>query len=585
VFLFLGSVAQGGQLAVSPVAVSPVAVSPFEFVNVESSDEECRVSWKINGDALGVEGVKIFRILPGPQMRHGKNPLKEIEDVGSSTSWTADDLTNGEQYSFILEAYGAGDEKRGSALIYAYPGISKKGNPGKVRNLYASVGDKVVAIFWDKAIERDVVAYEVFREQKDGAAPILLGHLPKIQEIRGEKKGGIGEKRVRLLRPCFLRDDRVANGQSYRYGLRAVDADGNLGPVVLTDWVVPGAPGRIRPEELLLLVNENSRDSKRVAKHYAQMRNVPEKNIIFFDIPRKERAFDYERDLAAPLRSHLLENGLAGKIRVLVTCYGIPLRVQSRALDSKLADLFDRLTWGRVMGTANPYFGKRSHFDGTLATYLVSRLDGPTPEIASSLVDKAMLAEKTLRANSGRAYFVSDTIGRQGAEAAKRVGVQATVASHEYTKQNFISDDTLWCFAWGHPYKRIRRTPWPDGAVVAWLKSDSLHRLHFGKGKPGYWCEGLLAEGVTATFGAVVEPYREGFTRGDIFFERFWSGEFSFAEAIGMATPTVQWAMSAVGDPLYTLGWKTDGEDVAVDETGEVDSIATQYVQTAREKQ
>ena len=570
-FFLLASISQGGQLAVTPVGVGFSGASPFESVDVESGDESCRVSWKISGDAPGVEGVKIFRILPGTRMRHGKNPLEEIEDVGSGRSWTADDLANGGQYSFLLEAYGAAEERLGSALIYAYPGISGEGNPGAVSNLYASVGDNVVAIFWDKSSERDVVSYEAFREHKGGSTPVMLGRLPKIQEIRSGRKDGTGERRVRLLRPCFFRDDQVENGQSYRYGIRAVDADGNQGPAVLTDWVVPEAPGRVRPDELLLLANKNSRDSKRVAGHYAEMRNVPEKNIIFFDIPRSERNFDYERDLAGPLRRHLLENGLAGKIRVLVTCYGIPLRVQARALDSKLADLFDRLTWGRNMGTANPYFGKQGHFDGTLATYLVCRLDGPTPAIANSLVDKAMLAEKTLLASFGRAYFVSDAIGRKGAEAAKRLGIEVDVSSHEYTKKNFIPDDTVWCFAWGHPYRRIRRTPWPDGAVAAWLKSDSLHRLHFGKGKPGYWCEGLLAEGVTATFGAVVEPYREGFIRGDIFFERFWSGEFSFAEAIGMATPTVQWAMSAVGDPLYTLCWKNHGRDAAPGKTGRVE--------------
>jgi uncharacterized protein (TIGR03790 family) len=58
---------------------------------------------------------------------------------------------------------------------------------------------------------------------------------------------------------------------------------------------------------------------------------------------------------------------------------------------------------------------------------------------------------------------------------------------------------------------------------------------------------------VTATFGAVAEPYVEGYTRGDVFFDRFWSGKFTFAEAMFMATPTVRWMMSGIGDPLYRL--------------------------------
>jgi uncharacterized protein (TIGR03790 family) len=252
------------------------------------------------------------------------------------------------------------------------------------------------------------------------------------------------------------------------------------------------------------------------------------------------------------IRNHLLVNNLAGKIRVIVPCYGIQLRLGNRALDSVLMDLFDRYSWGRVMGTPNPHFGRNEHFDPTWGLFLVSRLDGPNVEIANGLVDKAMKAEDSVDARSGSAFFVRLNHGEDAFKIGQQRGIKAVLEDRFFTKNNLIPDETMWFFAWGHDYEKpIRKDPWPVGSIAAYLKSNTLASINRPLARS--WVQAFLESGVTGTFGAVVEPYVQGYTRSDLFFERFWSGKYNFVESYSLATPTVRWAMSAVGDPLYKI--------------------------------
>lgn len=104
-----------------------------------------------------------------------------------------------------------------------------------------------------------------------------------------------------------------------------------------------------------------------------------------------------------------------------------------------------------------------------------------------------------------------------------------------------------------YSYERPKNGAWRPGALAAHLISDSFVGINAPPKSPKSWVQELLEAGVTGTFGAVIEPYLQGYTRPDIFFERFWSGDYNFAESFFQATPTIQWAMSAVGDPLYRL--------------------------------
>lgn len=64
------------------------------------------------------------------------------------------------------------------------------------------------------------------------------------------------------------------------------------------------------------------------------------------------------------------------------------------------------------------------------------------------------------------------------------------------------------------------------------------------------WVPRMLEQGVTATWGAVYEPYAEYYALGGNVFDHFWSG-YNFGESFYIAQNTLNWVMTAVGDPLY----------------------------------
>ncbi|WP_081859246.1 TIGR03790 family protein [Desulfohalovibrio reitneri] len=536
----------------------------FEQGGTLHQDSSALLRWKLKpgvAERLNLEMIRIYRVRTGDELGFGKKSLEQVAERDVDGEYTVERLENGQQYAFILRAVDASGTEHGQALLMAYPGEDGEGPPPAVKNLYAAPGAVGVGVFWDRRREVDIKGYEVARKRPGDPSYRIIARLPRVTKAGQWTRAATGKMaNAPMIRPTMYLDTKAEKGGEYIYRVQAVDLDGNLGEPAEVRTTGKTAPRSPRFDEVLLLVRARDGSSRHVAEEYARARNVPESNIVEFYIPEDRYDFGYERHLAEPLREHLLENGLAGKIRVLVPCYRMPRSTGARSVDSMLSDLFGRYTWGRVMGTPSPLFRSDNHFDPALGMYLVTRLDGPDEETALSLFEKARIAERRVTPASGDAYFVQDEKGRRMAKIVEKYGVESVLHGRLHTRENQVPDGTMWLFAWGHDYIRLRDTPWPDGSVAAFLKSNSFGTLRKENGRPS-WVQGLLQEGVTATFGSVVEPYVQGFTRGDIFFDRFLSGRYSFAEAYGMATPTVRWAMSAVGDPLYRLdSWQAAGE-------------------------
>ena len=60
----------------------------------------------------------------------------------------------------------------------------------------------------------------------------------------------------------------------------------------------------------------------------------------------------------------------------------------------------------------------------------------------------------------------------------------------------------------------------------------------------------MLEQGVTATWGAVTEPYANYYARGPNVFDHIWAG-YNFGDSFYIAQNAARWVMVAVGDPLY----------------------------------
>ena len=91
----------------------------------------------------------------------------------------------------------------------------------------------------------------------------------------------------------------------------------------------PSARAEISTNQVMIIANTNNRDSLKVAEHYAMRRRILLQHIAKLDLPLKETMSreDYDRRLVSPVRQALQENGIQHSIRVLVTVYGVPLRV------------------------------------------------------------------------------------------------------------------------------------------------------------------------------------------------------------------------------------------------------------------
>ena len=350
--------------------------------------------------------------------------------------------------------------------------------------------------------------------------------------------------------------------------------------------------------------------SKAVADHYAEKRKVPASQVIGLGLPTSEVMTRAEfRDLLQrPLMKWLEKenlftvrmeivtgtNGTPGlvwmavkdaKIRYAVLCYGVPLKIANdpafkeagadklsaemkrndAAVDSELALLPLMDTKPLAAGVIRNTFYQATNataFHPTNGILMVARLDGPTPEIASGLVDKAMRAEADglwgrayfdLRGLPEGAYKMGDDWLRAGSEAAKRAGFETVIDEKNET------------FGPSYPLSQVAiYAGWYDGTVsgpftqptVEFMPGAFAYHLHSYSATSirtptQQWVGPLLAKGATITMGSVEEPYLAGTPDIGTFLSRFLLLKFSFGEAAYAASTSLSWQTTVVGDPLF----------------------------------
>jgi uncharacterized protein (TIGR03790 family) len=195
-------------------------------------------------------------------------------------------------------------------------------------------------------------------------------------------------------------------------------------------------------------------------------------------------------------------------------------------------------------------------------TLMVSRLDGPSFEIAKGLVDKAITAEKTgLR---GIAYI--DSQGRMDDKnpysyghfdqslrdlaALTRLRTGMTV-KEERTKKlfepNSCPQTAIYC-GWYSLGKYVDAFDFVDGAIGYHV--SSLEAVDLRDPNSSQWCPAMLKDGVTATLGAVAEPYLHSFPNPKEFFLQLFNGR-CLVEAYYQTNPFNSWQMVLIGDPMY----------------------------------
>lgn len=380
--------------------------------------------------------------------------------------------------------------------------------------------------------------------------------------------------------------------------------------LLLAVWWAPLLARAEGGNQVVVLYNSTIPASKVVAEHYAAMRQVPPGQIFSFALTTNEvmtRA-DFKEFLQFRLALDLEEHGLwkfgkvivganghqpghpetrvvTTKIRYAVLCWGMPLKIAeddppaapgsaARNLDLSRneAAVDSELAWLPLVQNPEPLRGElmnlaygctnQAALSPTNGILLVTRLDGPTPEIANQLVDKAMAAESN--GLWGRAYFdarglkpgdqyyLGDEWILNGAKICRLRGFDVETDTNNETFPASYPMSQIAIYAGWYasdvcgPFA-LPKVEFMPGAFAYHLHSFSASTL---RSTTQNWCGPLLARGATCTMGCVYEPYLVLTPNIGLFLALF-SGGYTFGEAAWAAQPALSWQTTVIGDPLY----------------------------------
>ena len=376
----------------------------------------------------------------------------------------------------------------------------------------------------------------------------------------------------------------------------------------LSGWLLIfslGAPVALRAADpwndlasaTIVVFNRVAPDSAKLARFYAEQRNIPNDHLVGLDCSLEEEISrqEYDATIAEPLRKIFSERkwwtlrsnaedhpvASTNSIHFVALIRGMPLKIRpatdypgdqvgivpaggqnAASVDSELVMLgaFSR----QISGPAtNPYFQSYRPIVelNDPALMLVCRLDAPTPEIVRRMITDAIETEKS--GLWGRAYVdgANNTAGgladgdewlQTVVKDLRRVGIPVVYDGEPATfPPGYPMNDCILYYGW---YAGGVSGSFSDsdfafarGAVAVHIHSFSANTLRDANAN---WVAPLLSKGAAASLGNVYEPFLQLTAHLDIFDDRLLHG-FTFAESAYMATRGLSWMGIAVGDPLY----------------------------------
>lgn len=352
------------------------------------------------------------------------------------------------------------------------------------------------------------------------------------------------------------------------------------------------------PEGLrtIVLYNPTAPRSEEVARRYAASRGVPDEHLCGVD------AADLVTLPGADFPDYVdavmgCVDAAGPQVHVIVPVWGVPYKVSDRIRDFAngnfvTTSLDALLFFGRIAtdlegpGVMNPAYQDGSSIDadyedwrrwGELRErvdwdyYLVARIDGADADAALALVDRAVDAAGRAVAgtlagtvyvdgNRGLPHPATDEFGSYEGGEWNIIGVEGVFSAlgwypvvADYDGAEFgtapaplACPDALYYAGWysfGHYNDAFT---WAPGAVGGHLDSCSACDIRGERD----WSAMALRRGITATFGAVNEPYVAGMPEYDQFFKYLTEGA-SYGEAAYESTFVGAWMMVWIGDPWY----------------------------------
>ncbi|RME21924.1 MAG: TIGR03790 family protein [Deltaproteobacteria bacterium] len=349
-------------------------------------------------------------------------------------------------------------------------------------------------------------------------------------------------------------------------------------------------------ERVVVVYNPSVDGSREVAVSYAALHGVSDDRLCAVDTAADATldGADFPEFVDA-VRSCV--DAAGPQVHVIVPVYGVPYRVTGRiddisgsgskatvSIDSLLFMLDDAVdateatynpAWQHgdsMAGEYDPYLPwglLRLYEDDPL--YQVARIDGVDADAALELIDRTAEAMELAAAGqlTGTVYvdgrygdtppetdsFGSYESGEWNMWGTRRVfeelGWYPVVwdgNSEEFGTPPAPEScpDALYYAGWYSYANYNDAFTWVPGAIGGHLDSCSACDIRGDRD----WSAVALQRGITATFGAVSEPYVAGMPEYDQFFLYLTQGA-SFGEAAYESTRLARWMMVWVGDPLY----------------------------------
>lgn len=195
---------------------------------------------------------------------------------------------------------------------------------------------------------------------------------------------------------------------------------------------------------------------------------------------------------------------------------------------------------------------------------LVARLEGPSVETVLKLIDDSIAAEKKglegtvyldarktrpARAGAGQMDKMDQSLNDLAIRLQRNTDLVVKLDTEEalFTREACDSPCALYC-GWYSVRNFQDIFTFSPGAVAYHVASFEAESLKTGP----FWCPNLLEHGAAATLGPTFEPYLAAFPEPDEFYSLVLTGKFTMAECFYFTLPFHSWAMTYVGDPLYS---------------------------------
>lgn len=360
----------------------------------------------------------------------------------------------------------------------------------------------------------------------------------------------------------------------------------------LRDAVPPPAA---LPETVLIVYNSAETESAAVADYYALKRGIPAQHKCAITPGHASYIpwTDFEDKIRTPIQGCLNAVG-PSKILYIVFAYRTPykfypkppaptspswLTFAGNALDGYVVDIWGNTTGQTYVG--NPYYASASSKNGAYPAFLsfrdwrllptspliynVWRLDAADAALAQGLVDKAMVAEADGVSGTGyfdrrytnisgvndSSYGAGDWDVHRAAEFVQQAGY--TVVEDENSEEfgtapaPLTCPDALFYAGWYSLNNYNDVFTWQTGAVGIHIDSASAADPRGGNN----WSANAIIKGITATAGAVGEPYLGAIPHSDGLFKNLLEEGANVGDAVFRNTNYIKWMIINLGDPLY----------------------------------